>query len=386
MAEPSNLKQQHRFTYLNFLRSRAKGNKKWGELQQQADSYRTSLTPKPSSNRFIGLNSRYVAPIQFDIPSVNFAGDLVGTQGTPVNQGETQQPVTTQNTQQPKKETGSAQQSKKEAQSQEIKKKDSNPTAEKKVESQNSNDTTSQAGFGDLNQFIKTYNYANVVASVQGSDADVNLDSVSFANAFSGARAIGAASFNYRGKVYTTMYQGETEQEWINTLQKNFYMYQRNIHTPERIQLSSKRIEPTTTIADKKQQGGTMQQSEQQEFVMAFAEDLQIQDENQLQQALQQLGEQGIQALYQVWKQNGKQKGVIRQALQQMAQARKARQGARLAYLQQLNGKCPEGYEVEKFMAGGCAKCRKKQQESLMKGTPKARFEACGGKAKKKKK
>ena len=51
--------------------------------------------------------------------------------------------------------------------------------------------------------------------------------------------------------------------------------------------------------------------------------------------------------------------------------------GAKLNYLQRLNGKCPEGYEIEKYMAGGCVKCRKK----LLKNTP--LMDKCGGKVKK---
>lgn len=51
--------------------------------------------------------------------------------------------------------------------------------------------------------------------------------------------------------------------------------------------------------------------------------------------------------------------------------------GAKLDYLQRLNGKCPEGYEIEKYMAGGCVKCRKK----LLKNTP--LMDKCGGKVKK---
>lgn len=54
-----------------------------------------------------------------------------------------------------------------------------------------------------------------------------------------------------------------------------------------------------------------------------------------------------------------------------------AKMGAKLDYLQRLNGKCPEGYEIEKHMAGGCVKCRKK----LLKNTP--LMEMCGGKVKK---
>lgn len=54
-----------------------------------------------------------------------------------------------------------------------------------------------------------------------------------------------------------------------------------------------------------------------------------------------------------------------------------ARMGAKLDYLQRLNGKCPEGYEIEKYMAGGCVKCKKK----LLKNTP--LMDKCGGKVKK---
>lgn len=54
-----------------------------------------------------------------------------------------------------------------------------------------------------------------------------------------------------------------------------------------------------------------------------------------------------------------------------------AKMGAKLDYLQRLNGKCPEGYEIEKHMAGGCVKCRKK----LLKNTP--LMDKCGGKVKK---
>ena len=54
-----------------------------------------------------------------------------------------------------------------------------------------------------------------------------------------------------------------------------------------------------------------------------------------------------------------------------------AKMGAKLDYLQRLNGKCPEGYEIEKYMAGGCVKCKKK----LLKNT--LLMDKCGGKVKK---
>lgn len=58
-----------------------------------------------------------------------------------------------------------------------------------------------------------------------------------------------------------------------------------------------------------------------------------------------------------------------------------AKLGAKLNYIQSLRGTCPEGYEVEKFMAGGCVKCRKKAAE----GTKVVDIfkDKCGGKAKK---
>lgn len=54
-----------------------------------------------------------------------------------------------------------------------------------------------------------------------------------------------------------------------------------------------------------------------------------------------------------------------------------AKMGAKLDYLQRLNGKCPDGYEVEKYLAGGCVKCKKK----LLKNTP--LMDKCGGQVKK---
>lgn len=54
-----------------------------------------------------------------------------------------------------------------------------------------------------------------------------------------------------------------------------------------------------------------------------------------------------------------------------------AKMGSKLDYISLLNGRCPEGYEVEKFLKGGCVKCRKKAMETNI-------FEnKCGGKAKK---
>lgn len=53
-----------------------------------------------------------------------------------------------------------------------------------------------------------------------------------------------------------------------------------------------------------------------------------------------------------------------------------AKLGAKIDYLKSLRGECPEGYEVEKFMAGGCVKCRKKAESAAFK-------DKCGAKMKK---
>lgn len=55
-------------------------------------------------------------------------------------------------------------------------------------------------------------------------------------------------------------------------------------------------------------------------------------------------------------------KPVIEQIAQQLQGAQSVKNGAKLSYIQRLRGKCPEGYELEYFKAGGkvCSKCMKK--------------------------
>lgn len=70
-----------------------------------------------------------------------------------------------------------------------------------------------------------------------------------------------------------------------------------------------------------------------------------------------------------------------------------AKAGSKLDYIIRLNGGCPEGYEVERFMAGGkpCSRCKKKSTVQMKKGSLmdsiKSEIESskCGGKMKKKK-
>jgi transcriptional regulator CtsR len=39
--------------------------------------------------------------------------------------------------------------------------------------------------------------------------------------------------------------------------------------------------------------------------------------------------------------------------------------GAQLNYINQLRGTCPEGYEVERYMRGGCVKCKKSSDDPV---------------------
>ena len=69
-----------------------------------------------------------------------------------------------------------------------------------------------------------------------------------------------------------------------------------------------------------------------------------------------------------------------------------AKNGTKLDYITMLNGACPDGYEVEKFLVGGktCQRCKKKaakmQSGSTMSNIrQEIESKKCGGKTKKKK-
>lgn len=65
---------------------------------------------------------------------------------------------------------------------------------------------------------------------------------------------------------------------------------------------------------------------------------------------------------------------------------RYSKEGSKFEYIQALNGKCPEGYEVEKYFTGGCVKCRKgnntKDMITSLRENMKTRFNKCGAKVK----
>lgn len=103
-------------------------------------------------------------------------------------------------------------------------------------------------------------------------------------------------------------------------------------------------------------------------------------DEQQLQQQIVQLVQaamqgdqqatQQIQQIMQAAQQGDQQAVQIAQLIQQVAQqmqqqqVRAARFGAKLNYIRQLKGTCPEGYKIEYYQQGGqlCKRCMKVQQ------------------------
>lgn len=116
------------------------------------------------------------------------------------------------------------------------------------------------------------------------------------------------------------------------------------------------------------QQGGQMN-NEQKAFTAYLIKILNPKNQGDFENKIKQLSENDLKELYKQFK------------AMEGNQISMAKLGVKLNYIQSLRGTCPEGYEVEKYMAGGCVKCRKKAAE----GTKVVDIfkEKCGGKAKK---
>lgn len=128
--------------------------------------------------------------------------------------------------------------------------------------------------------------------------------------------------------------------------------------------------------------------NDQKEFIEALATIMDVQSQEELEEGIKNLGEEGLKLMYQQYKQV-KDKGtrglqLLKQAYNKILENKQiyAKLGAKLDYINQLRGKCPEGYEVEKFKAGGCVKCKKKQLEKQQ-IVERFKSEKCGGTMKK---
>ena len=115
------------------------------------------------------------------------------------------------------------------------------------------------------------------------------------------------------------------------------------------------------------QQGGQMNE-EQKAFTAYLIKVLNPKDAADFENKVAQLSENELKEFY---KQYNAMEG---------SQISMAKLGAKLSYVQTLRGECPEGYEVEKYMAGGCVKCKKKAEGAKVVDIFK---DKCGGKAKK---
>ena len=107
----------------------------------------------------------------------------------------------------------------------------------------------------------------------------------------------------------------------------------------------------------KKQQGGQLNMNEQelqQAFIQYLAQKTGAKTQQELEAAIQQMGQEGLQREYQEFIQ-----------LIQQQQIQRAEKGAKLNYIKQLRGECPEGYEMQYYRVGGkvCKKCMKKKCE-----------------------
>lgn len=115
------------------------------------------------------------------------------------------------------------------------------------------------------------------------------------------------------------------------------------------------------------QQGGQMNE-EQKAFTTYLIKVLNPKDAADFENKVAQLPENELKEFYKQYK------------AMEGSQISMAKLGAKLSYVQTLRGECPEGYEVEKYMAGGCVKCKKKAEGAKVVDIFK---DKCGGKAKK---
>lgn len=115
------------------------------------------------------------------------------------------------------------------------------------------------------------------------------------------------------------------------------------------------------------QQGGQMNE-EQKAFTAYLIKVLNPKDAADFENKVAQLSENELKEFYKQYK------------AMEGNQISMDKLGAKLSYVQTLRGECPEGYEVEKYMAGGCVKCKKKAEGAKVVDIFK---DKCGGKAKK---
>lgn len=119
------------------------------------------------------------------------------------------------------------------------------------------------------------------------------------------------------------------------------------------------------------------EQELQQAFIQFLAQKTGAKSQQELEAVIQQLGEEGLKQAYAEFMQ-----------MMQQQQVQAAKFGAKLNYIKQLRGQCPDGYEAKYFKNGGsmtkkCVACEKKAEEIKEPSNPIDAFK-CGRKMKKK--
>lgn len=129
---------------------------------------------------------------------------------------------------------------------------------------------------------------------------------------------------------------------------------------------------------------------DQKEFIQVLAAVMGVKSQEQLESGIKALGEDGLKTMYETYRQvknlgeeGLKQLKTTYSKIMETKNTTYAKFGAKLNYIKQLRGECPEGYEIEKYLAGGCVACRKKMKEGAS-VVERFKSEKCGGKMKKK--
>ena len=151
----------------------------------------------------------------------------------------------------------------------------------------------------------------------------------------------------------------------------------------EEYETLKKRFNEAKSVSNpsKKQQGGQLNMNEQelqQAFIQFLAQKTGAKTQQELEQVIQQLGEEGLKKAYAEFMQ-----------MMQQQQVQAAKFGAKLNYIRSLRGQCPDGYELQYYKSGGqlCKKCIRKQMMQEGEDVPQNPVDQfkCGRKIKKKK-
>lgn len=204
------------------------------------------------------------------------------------------------------------------------------------------------------------------------------------------------------GKQYDALYNALSEDDrkvgnitWVNSGDKRIPVYQASNGNYYRLGEDNKLAQTGTYSMgtdgkysvsfrngghlNKFQQGGQISMDErqmQQAFLQYLMQKTGAQDESQLEQVIQQLGEDGLKQAYTQF---------MQEMQQQQVQA--AKFGAKLNYIKKLNGQCPEGMEMHYYKQGGrlCRKCMQAKQNREEKESSSKPIDSfkCGRKIKK---